>query len=52
VWNYTPRRIQAFTKLAERRNRHEDAARLSLHANAARGDASDIKRKVREMTRD
>jgi len=52
VWGYTPRQIIAYQALAERRTRHESANEIALLALGSRGDPAELKRKVRELTRD
>lgn len=51
VWGYTPRRINAFVKLASKRVARDQASNLSLSALAARGDPKDIKRQLKELSR-
>ncbi|OYU72853.1 MAG: hypothetical protein CFE32_22570, partial [Alphaproteobacteria bacterium PA3] len=52
VWDYTPRRIASFLKLAHRRLGREAAQALSISALAARGDANEIRRQHKELTRE
>ena len=52
VWTYTPRRVAAFLKLAHRRLGREAAQALSIGALAARGDAREIRRQYKELTRE
>jgi len=52
VWTYTPRRIAAFLNLAHRRMGREAAQALSIGALAARGDAKEIRRQHKELTRE
>ncbi len=52
VWTYTPRRIAAFLKLAHRRLGREAAQALSIGALASRGDAKEIRRQHKELTRE
>jgi hypothetical protein len=48
----TPRQLLARLKLARRRERHRLAARLGTAALAARGDAKELKRQLKRLTRD
>jgi len=52
VWTYTPRRIAGFLTLAHRRMGREAAQDLSILALAARGDAKEIRRQHKELTRE
>jgi len=52
VWNYTPRQLHAFQRIAARRERHEAANRLVLDAMAARGDPKTLEKRVKAMTGD
>ena len=52
VWTYTPRRIAGFLRLAHRRLGREAAQMLSIGALAARGDAREIRRQHKELTRE
>jgi len=52
VWSYTPRRIAGFLKLAHKRLGREAAQTLAISALAARGDAKEIRRQHKELTRE
>ena len=52
VWDYTPRRITGFLKLAYRRMARNAAQSLSLNTLAARGDPREVKRQFRELIRE
>ena len=52
VWDYTPRRITGFLKLAYRRMARNAAQSLSLNTLASRGDPKDVKRQFQELTRE
>jgi hypothetical protein len=52
VWAYTPRRIAGFLKLAHNRMGRAAARDLSITALAVRGDAKEIRRQHKELTRE
>ena len=52
MWDYTPRRIAGFLKLAHKRLGREAAQMLSISALAARGDAKEIRRQHKELIRE
>ena len=52
VWDYTPRRIAGFLKLAYRRMARQAAHTLSIQTLAARGDPKDVKRHLKELNRE
>ena len=49
VWDYTPRRIAGFLRVAHARVSKEKADGLALQTLAARGDAKEVKRQHREL---
>ena len=51
VWDYTPRRIAGFLRLAHARMSQEKADSLALQALATRGDAKEVKRQYKELIR-
>jgi hypothetical protein len=44
IWDYTPRRIAGFLRLAHTRMSQEMADSLALQALAARGDPQEVRR--------
>ena len=52
MWDYTPRRIAGFLKLAHKRLGREAAQALSISALASRGDAKEIRRQHKELIRE
>ena len=50
--NYTPRQIAAFQVLAERRRRHEHAARIRAIRAAMHGDEKQLKETLHNLERD
>jgi len=51
VWDYTPRRIAGFLRVAQARMSQEKADSLALKALAARGDPKEIKRQHRDLSK-
>ncbi|MGR3593102.1 MAG: hypothetical protein ACU0BO_14150 [Limimaricola soesokkakensis] len=51
VWAYTPRQLVGFLSFAAARRKREGADRLYLMHQAARGDARDTKKLIKEWTR-
>lgn len=52
VWEYTPRRIAAFLRFAFKRVSRKNANDLSIQTLAARGDPKDVKKQLRDLTRE
>jgi hypothetical protein len=51
VWGYTPRQIAGFVRVAHARESQEKADSLALQALAARGDAKEVKRQHKALSR-
>lgn len=51
-WRYTPRQLAGFLYFARRRQRHELAEQLSTAALAARADGKEVKKALRDLTKD
>lgn len=49
---YSPKQMQAFLFLADKRHQVEHANQLSLHTLAARGDPKLVKKKLQQVQRD
>ena len=49
VWDYTPRRIAGFLRVAQARISQEKADSLALQALAARGEPKEVKRQHKEL---
>jgi hypothetical protein len=52
VWGYTPRQIAGFQQLAGVRKRREAAEALAVNTMAARGQPSEVKRRLKEWQSD
>jgi hypothetical protein len=52
VWKMTPREMTGWISLAARRQIHERAVQLSIMSSAARADAKDLKKQLKEMERE
>jgi hypothetical protein len=52
VWKYTPRQLRAFHFILERRKTRERAEKLSLAFSAARGEEKEIRRRLKEWSRE
>ena len=51
VWDYTPRRIAGFLRVAQARVSQEKADNLALQALAVRGDPKEVKRQHKKLAR-
>lgn len=51
VWSYTPKQIDAYLFLAERRKKKEAAMALSIAASGARGDPRTVSKRVKEWSK-
>ena len=51
-WSYTPRQIAGYLFLSVRRQAREAAMRLSLNTLAARGEPREVKKQIRELSKD
>ncbi|WP_160310511.1 hypothetical protein [Microvirga vignae] len=52
VWKYTPRQLAGFLWYAGRRIQRERAALLALQASAARGKPEDVKKQIKELSKE
>lgn len=52
VWEYTPRRIAGYLYFARRRQKFEAAQSLSIGAMAARGDEKELKKRLKEWSKE
>jgi hypothetical protein len=50
VWDYTPRRIAGFLRVAHARMSQDKADSLALQALAVRGDPKEVKRQHKAFT--
>jgi len=51
VWNYTPRQLEAYLKLATARRKYEAAEYVSLTLMATRGPPDEVQKQLTDWTR-
>jgi hypothetical protein len=52
VWSYTPRQVAGFLEFATKRLKREQAARLATGFSASRGKPQDVRKQVKELTKE
>jgi hypothetical protein len=52
LWKSTPRELVGRLGFSDRRRKRETGAQLALQATAARGDPKDVKKRIRELTKE
>lgn len=48
----TPRQLAGYVQFAAKRRKRHTAELISIHATAARGDPKEIKRQLKELSKD
>lgn len=51
AWSYTPRQLQGYLDLANRRHKRDGAKQLSIGAAAARGDPRKVNKQIKDWNR-